>query len=155
MLRPLARHAEPIRLEGLVGTPAAVPLGMNVADHFEALTGSLSKLIGLHVKLARLEAVEDVKSFGSRAGLLLAVIPVAWAAFILLTGALLVALTRVLALDVALAVVGGVYALAAVTGALVVKRALSALQPPLTDSVAEVANSLSVVSEPQRTLRHG
>ena len=127
---------------------------MNVGDHFEALTGSLSKLIGLHIKLARLEAVEDVKAVGGRAVVLVAVVPLAGAAFVLITGALVAALCRVLALELAFGAVGLLYAAGAVYGALAFKRSLTTLRAPMNDSVAEVANTLAVVGA-DRGLTHG
>ena len=118
---------------------------MNLGDHFEALTASLSKLIGLHIKLARLEAAEDVKAVGVRAVILVAVVPLAWAAFVLITGAVVVALCRVLPVELAFGVVGVLYAVGAVVGGLAFKRSLATFQAPMNDSVAEVANTLDVV----------
>lgn len=119
---------------------------MNVGDHFEALTASFSKLVGLHIKLARVEAVEDIKELGRPAMVLLAILPLALGAFALLTGAVLVALTRVWALDVALAAVGGVYAALTMVGLAAVKKAMTQVSPPMNDSANEVANTLAVVS---------
>ena len=118
---------------------------MNVGDHFEALAASLSKLIGLHIKLARLEVAEDVKAVGARAVILVAVLPLAWAAFALITGAIVVALYRVLPVEFALGAVGVLYAIGAAVGVLAFKRSLATFQTPLNDSVAEVTNTLNVV----------
>ncbi len=137
-----------------VGTPGAVLVRMNVGDHFEALTASLSKLIGLHIKLARLEAAQDVKAVGARAIILVAVVPAAWAAFVLLTAAIVVALCRVMPVELAFGAVGLVYAVGALLGGLAFKRSLATFQAPMNDSVAEVANTLDVVGA-GRSLSHG
>ena len=127
---------------------------MNVGDHFEALTASLSKLIGLHIKLARLEAAEDVKAVGSRAAILVAVVPLAWAAFVLISAAAVFALCRVWPVELALITVGVVYALGAAGGLLAFKRSLKTFQAPMNDSVAEVANTLDVIGT-RGALSHG
>ncbi len=119
---------------------------MNVGDHFEALTASFSKLVGLHIKLARVEAVEDVKALGRPAVVVLALLPLALGAFALLTCAVLVALTRVWPLDAALAVVGGVYLALTLVGLALVKKSLAQVSAPMNDSANEVANTLAVVS---------
>lgn len=120
--------------------------GMNLGHHFEALTESISTLIGLHIKLARLEVIEDAKALGARSVTLLAVVPVAWAAFLLLTGALVAVLLRVWPVDFVLLVVGASYAALATAGVLAVKHSLRKLTPPLNDSAAEIANTLAVAS---------
>ena len=80
-----------------------------------------------------------------RSAILLAVVPAAWAAFVLLTGAAVIGLSRVLPLDLVLAVFGVVYAAAAVVGALMARTALRALPAPLNDSATEVSKTLAVV----------
>jgi len=129
---------------------------MNMGDHFEALTASLSKLVGLHIKLARVEAVEDLKSLSRRGLVLMALVPLAWGAFVMLSGALVLALTRVLPTDVALALVGGTYAIGAAMGALALRKALQVASAPMNDSAAEVANTLAVVTSGHTgALSHG
>ena len=119
---------------------------MNVGLHFEALTESMSKLIGLHIKLARLEAIEDAKALAARSATLLAVVPFAGASFLLLTAAFVAVLMRFLPADLTLTIVGLVYAALAVAGVLAVKKSLAKLTPPLNNSAQEIANTLSVVS---------
>lgn len=129
---------------------------MNMGDHFEALTASLSKLVGLHIKLARVEAVEDLKSLSRRGVVLMAVVPVAWAAFVLLTAALVLGLSRVMPIDLVLALVGGAYAVGATVGVLVVKKSMEVAAAPMNDSAIEVANTLAVVTTGRSgALSHG
>ncbi|MBL9037593.1 MAG: phage holin family protein [Archangium sp.] len=120
---------------------------MNLGEHVDVLTANLSKLIGLHITLARQEAAEDVSAFLSRLVVLLAVAPVALGAFTLLTCAAVLALAPSVSLIGAMVLMGGLYAAVAVVGTLSAAKALRSLSP-LNDTAQEIVGTTEV-------LRHG
>ena len=120
-----------------------------IAAHLTQLADGVGKLMVQHLQLARLEVVDDVRSFATPLSRLLVSVPFVLVGYALLCGGLAVFLARTLPLDLALALVGGGSLL---IGAIGVATGLHALKRPhaLKDSLIELKSSAAALSQAER-----
>lgn len=79
---------------------------MSLSADIRGLVAALSELIAEHVRLAKLELKEDARYVGVRVGLIAALAPLILVGWGFLCAALAMTLTRVMAADLALLIVG-------------------------------------------------
>jgi hypothetical protein len=102
---------------------------MDVGRDLEELSASTSDMIGHHLKVARLEMEADLRVVLRKSAPLLVAMPLALAAFALLTGAAFSALSRVCSRELALLALGVAYGLCAALLFLMVKRVDAPARP--------------------------
>ncbi|MBX7116894.1 MAG: phage holin family protein [Myxococcaceae bacterium] len=125
---------------------------MNVIEHAEQVSQGLAKLLGLHLKLARLELSRDAKTLAMQAGAALPLLLVGLTSYVLLTAAVVLFFTRFLPVDLALALVGGLNALGGALGLGWARSVGQRRTEPTAEARAEVVRSLMGGVPPSRSV---
>ncbi len=115
---------------------------MDLIEHVDQLSQGVAKLVGLHIKLARLELTRDAKTLAMQAAAALPLVLVGSIAYVLLTAALVLFLSRFWPVDLALALVGALNAVGGVLGLSWVRSVGQRRTEPTAAARAEVERSL-------------
>lgn len=102
-------------------------------------------LLADHIKLARLELVADVKSYGRQVGLIALIVPILFIGYAILCVGLAVVLAPLLGHAGGFFLVGGAHV---VIGAIAIMMAVRRLRraQPMSDSVEEMSRSMETFS---------
>jgi uncharacterized membrane protein YqjE len=126
---------------------------MALGSQLSELVGSLSELLGAHVKLAKAELQQNAKEVGVEAGKIAAFVPLILIGYTLLMVSLSIVIGRQLSIEAGFAIVGGVHV---VGGGLGVWWAVKKMGKthPLEHTRSQLSESVEVVrsvtsSQPQ------
>ena len=132
------------RVPPLVARRLQSPRPMDLGRDIEAFSANFSGLLGQHLKIARLELIEDLRRFTGRAVFVLAMVPFAVGAFVLLTASAVGFLSRWWSPETALAALGLAYGV--ITGAIAVFTKRPPGPAPLSESRRELAGSVEALT---------
>jgi len=128
-------------------TRRPVPERQGMADLVVQLAGDLANLFAQHVALAKLELRESAGRVGKGIAFLAAVAPLVLVGYLLLNGALALALARWMPLAASVALMGGLNILAGGVGVALAVRAFR--RPILEDTVDELERT-AIAFAPER-----
>jgi hypothetical protein len=117
---------------------------MAALDNLSALIGGMSRLVEEHLKLARLELKTDAREIGTRLGAIAVLMPLLVVGYGFLCAALAIYLSRQMAIEVAVALVGVLNLAAAGVGIYVAAQQLKG-RSVLGTSLAELEASSRAV----------
>jgi hypothetical protein len=117
-----------------------------IAATLTQLADGIQKLITQHLTLARLEISQDARALGKVLARMAVFVPFVLVGYALLCGALAVLLSRAIPLDAALAVVGGVNAVAGAIGLYFAAQTLKG-QELMDESRKALASTATLASQ--------